>query len=100
MDLSSTDLVVLSACETGLGEVQSGEGLLGLQRGFRIAGAKSIIMTLWDISDAVTSEVMLYFYQNFLEGQSHAEALKNAIQEIRKKYPEPYYWGGFILNGT
>ncbi len=99
MDLSGTDLVVLSACETGLGELQAGEGLLGLQRGFRIAGANSVLMTLWNISDAVTSEVMSYFYTNFLKGGSHSDALRATIQEIRKKYPDPYYWGGFVLNG-
>lgn len=99
MDLSGTDLVVLSACETGLGEPQAGEGLLGLQRGFRIAGANSVLMTLWNISDAVTSEVMSYFYKNFLNGGSHADALRATVNEIRKKYPEPYYWGAFVLNG-
>lgn len=99
MDLSGTDLVVLSACETGLGEPQAGEGLLGLQRGFRIAGANSVLMTLWSISDAVTSEVMSYFYKNFLTGVTHAEALRATVNEIRKKYPEPYYWGAFVLNG-
>jgi CHAT domain-containing protein len=56
-------------------------------------------MTLWNISDAVTSEVMSYFYTNFLKGGSHSDALRATIQEIRKKYPDPYYWGGFVLNG-
>lgn len=99
MDLAGTDLVVLSACETGLGELKAGEGLLGLQRGFRIAGAHSVLMTIWNIPDAETSEVMSYFYQNFLKGGTHAEALRTTIQQVRTKYPEPYYWGGFVLNG-
>lgn len=99
MNLSGTDLVVLSACESGLGEIISGEGILGLQRGFRIAGAKSVIMTLWNVSDDITSEVMTYFYKYFLNGQSQSEALRNTLTEIRKKHPDPKDWGAYVLNG-
>lgn len=97
MDLSNLDLVVLSACETGLGEIKGSEGVYGLQRAFKLAGAKSLIVSLWKIPDEQTSELMNYFYNNFTAGISKAESLKKAQLTMRQKYDSPFYWAGFIL---
>jgi len=99
LDLQGTELVVLSACETGLGQVQAGEGVYGLQRGFTVAGARSILMSLWKVDDAVTRELMVGFYKNWLGGNSKRAALLAAQQQVRRRHPEPYYWGGFVLVG-
>ena len=98
MDLNNTDLVVLSACETGLGEVQGSEGVYGLQRAFKIAGVKNIIMSLWQVPDKQTAELMELFYKNWLiEKMSTRAALASAQKTMRDKKLEPYYWAGFVL---
>jgi CHAT domain-containing protein len=98
MDLSHTELVVLSACETGLGDIAGNEGVYGLQRAFKIAGAKYLIMSLWKVPDVQTEELMTLFYQKWLEDQMPIpEAFRAAQGIMRKKYPNPYYWAGFIL---
>ena len=99
LDLQGTELVVLSACETGLGQVQAGEGVYGLQRGFAVAGARTIMMSLWKVDDAVTHELMTAFYRFWLAGSSKRAALLAAQQQIRRKHPDPYYWGAFVLVG-
>lgn len=99
MELDGTELVVLSACETGLGEVQNGEGVYGLQRGLKSAGAKSILMSLWKVDDQTTLDLMLLFYQNWIGGDSKPIAFQKAQKAVRTNHPEPYYWGAFQLVG-
>lgn len=99
LNVDNTNLVVLSACETGLGEIRNGEGIYGLPRAFMSAGAHSIIMSLWKVNDETTQQMMTLFYANWFSGQSKREVLQNAKLELRKNYPHPYYWGAFILVG-
>lgn len=92
------DLVTLSACETGLGKVVSGDDLVGLTRGFIYAGSRSIIATLWSIDDKATADLMKEFYEN-LAGMGKNEALRQAQIAARKQYPHPLYWAAFQLTG-
>ncbi|MCS6790177.1 MAG: CHAT domain-containing protein [Bacteroidia bacterium] len=99
MNLQGTQLVVLSACESGLGEIK-GEGLYGLQRAFLEAGAVCVISALWRIDDAATQELMRNFYQYWWPRRAQvsvAQAFHEVIQAFRKEYPHVYYWGAFIL---
>ncbi|WP_405208440.1 CHAT domain-containing protein [Aquimarina sp. LLG6339-5] len=100
----NADLVALSACQTGLGKLQKGEGMLSLARGFSYAGAKSLVTTLWKINDQTTSELMQEFYKNLNKSLSKDQALReakltylnNADDELLK---HPYYWSGFMISG-
>jgi CHAT domain-containing protein len=96
MDLRGTDLVVLSACETGLGEVSS-EGVFGLQRSFKQAGVQTILMSLWEVKDLPTRYMMTEFYSNLLNGKEKREAFLEAKRKCRDKYPEPENWAAFIM---
>lgn len=98
LDLSDVDLVVLSACQSGNGKATS-EGLYGLQRAFKKAGVKTMVMSLWDVIDPVGTEYMITFYESLLD-ESKGDvrmALNTAKSKIREKYPEPYFWAGFVV---
>jgi CHAT domain-containing protein len=98
LDLKNTDLVVLSACETGLGDIDGNEGVYGLQRAFKMAGVESIIMSLWQVPDEETSEFMTLFYENWFEGTSIQKAFNQTQREMQSKYTdEPYKWAAFVL---
>ncbi len=97
LDLNA-ELVTMSACETALADVQSGDDLIGLTRGFLYAGAKNIVASLWQVDDAATEQLMVQFYKN-MATSSKAEALRRAQLSIRVKYPHPFYWAAFQLNG-
>ena len=98
MNLGHVDMVVMSACESGLGET-SGEGVFGLQRGFKLAGANTLLMSLWKVDDAATQLLMTAFYRNYLSGKSKQESLRLAQQTLRNsiEYSDPQYWAAFIL---
>jgi CHAT domain-containing protein len=105
LTLEGTELVVLSAYETGLGKTQNGEGVFGLQRGLQEAGAQAVLMSEWSVPSEETQELMERFYQKWLGGKSKHEALSKAQQEMRdqvkKKYRGdfPWFWGAFVLVG-
>jgi CHAT domain-containing protein/tetratricopeptide (TPR) repeat protein len=96
LDLRNTDLVVLSACETALGDIRGTEGVFGLQRGFKLAGVKSLLLSLWKVPDKETSELMTAFYRYYINGNSARVALRKAQMEMKQKY-RPYYWAAFVL---
>ena len=98
LNLTKTELVVLSACETALGDIKGSEGVFGLQRAFKMAGVQTLIMSLWKVPDAQTSQLMQGFYKYWLSGMTKHEAFKKAQGEIRALYPkDPYYWAAFVL---
>ena len=98
MHLRETELVVLSACETGLGDIKGNEGVYGLQRAFKIAGVRYVLMSLWQVPDFATQDLMTAFYTLWLsEKISIPDAFHKAQQQVKAKRPEPYYWAGFVL---
>jgi CHAT domain-containing protein len=98
----NADLVVLSACDTGLGRIARGEGIIGLTRGFLYAGARSVLVSLWPVSDVATSSLVVDFYSELLAGRTKAEALRQAKLKTMARNPElakPYYWSSLVLVG-
>jgi CHAT domain-containing protein/Tfp pilus assembly protein PilF len=106
LKLRGTDMVVLSACETGVGEVQTGEGIFGLRRAFTQAGAKSLVMSMWSVPDRETKELMVEFYRNIQSGEmDRCKALRQAalkeMKILKKRYghTNPFYWAAFVFMG-
>jgi len=99
LNLEGTSLVVLSACETGLGEIKAGEGVYGLQRAFQVAGADALIMSLWKVDDAATQQLMTNFYSNWIKLGNKQKAFKQAQLQLMTKFKDPYYWGAFVMTG-
>jgi CHAT domain-containing protein len=101
LNLWGTKLVVLSACDTGVGEVRNGEGVYGLRRAFVLAGAESLVMSLWPISDYTTRTLMTNYYRNLKQGMGRGEALRQVQLGMLKRNPNlhPFYWANFIQSG-
>lgn len=98
----SADLVVLSACETALGQYRNGEGIIGLTRAFTCAGARNVVASLWSVNDASTKSLMILFYKEIKKGLPYNRALANAKRAFiqgNRQFAHPYYWAGFVLNG-
>jgi len=101
LNLRETKLVVLSACDTGLGEVKNGDGVYGLRRALALAGSESQVMSLWQVADKATRELMVGYYTGLQRGEGRSEALRNVqLQMLRsRERRHPYYWAGFIQSG-
>ncbi|MEA2028384.1 MAG: CHAT domain-containing protein [Campylobacterota bacterium] len=98
LNLANTDLVVLSACDTGIGTINQAEGVVGLPKAFIQAGAQNIIMSLWKVSDRETTQLMQHFYDNLSQGMSYKKALREA--KLKMINMHPYYWSSFVLSGS
>ena len=96
LDLRNTSLAIISACDSGLGEINN-DGVEGLQRAFKAAGVNTLVVTLWKVDDASTELMMTEFYKNLMEGHPRREAFDMARVSVKKKYPEPYYWAPFVM---
>jgi CHAT domain-containing protein/Tfp pilus assembly protein PilF len=106
LDLEGTELVILSACDTGLGQTQAEEGVFGLRRAIQVAGAQSVMMAMWEVPDIETQKLMKLFYQKWLSGEEKHEALREAQIELRHQIQQdtgqdfPQLWGAFVLVGA
>jgi CHAT domain-containing protein len=97
------EMIVLSACNTGAGKLMAGEGMMSLSKAFTYAGVKSTVVSLWQVPDKETSDLMALYYQHLKKGKSKSEALAQAKKDFIKNNPlknHPYYWSGFILTGN
>lgn len=92
-------MVVLSACNTGIGELSAGDEIVGMTRAFMYAGSPTVVASLWSVSDESTAALMKEFYQGLKKGEKGAAALREAQLALMKKYPLPYYWAPFIVSG-
>jgi CHAT domain-containing protein len=95
----NADMAVLSACSTGKGRMTEGEGVANFARAFQHAGARSVVVSLWEVASDTAVGYMTSFYRHIKSGKSRAEALRLARKEIRAKYPHPFYWSVFVLYG-
>jgi CHAT domain-containing protein len=95
----SSELVTLSGCATGSNVVVGGDELLGLVRGLLYAGAKAVLVTLWDVNDRSTAEFMKAFYSHLPGSSNKSSAVQRAVQDLRQSYPHPYYWAPFVMIG-
>jgi CHAT domain-containing protein len=102
LDLTGTRLVVLSACETGLGDVKNGDGVYGLRRSLVLAGSESQIMSLWQVSDTATRDLMAAYYRRLKAGEGRAEAFRQVQLGMlhNNLYSHPYFWASFIQSGA
>ena len=96
LNLQDLQLTVLSACQTGTGMLRE-DGVFGVQRGFKKAGAHTLVMSLWSVNDAATQLMMTSFYEGLLSGQSRHEAFLKAQAKVRATYPDPHFWAPFIM---
>ncbi len=99
MDLWGTQLVVLSACDTGRGDIRVGQGVYGLRRALNIAGAQTVVTSLWSVRDDSTAELMAAYYGHLKAGRGRLEALRLAMKDLRRIHPEPYFWAPFVGMG-
>src|SRR5262249_51064203 len=101
LDLYGTKLVVLSACDTGVGEVKNGDGVYGLRRALVLAGSETQVMSLWFVSDKATRDLMVDFYKRLRQGEGRSEALRQAQLQMleHKRFSHPFYWASFIQSG-
>jgi CHAT domain-containing protein len=99
LNLWGTQLVVLSACDTGRGDVKLGQGVYGLRRAFVVAGAETVVMSLWKVNDGTTQKLMEAYYRNLLAGLGRGTALREAMRWLRSSRPHPHDWAPFIVLG-
>jgi len=101
LNLWGTQLVVLSACDTSKWALASGQGVYGLRRSFLVAGAETLVTSLWPVSDAATGELMVSYYQKLVkEKKTRVAAMEEAMEEMKERHPHPYYWAPFIALGS
>jgi CHAT domain-containing protein len=94
-----TNLVTLSGCQSGITKICGADDLLGLMRGFLYAGARSLVLSLWNVNDESAADLMAYFYREWQQGATKSVALRRAMLNIRDRHPAPYYWAPFVLVG-
>jgi CHAT domain-containing protein len=94
------DQITLSGCSTGASVIGAGDEIIGLMRGLLSAGARSLLLTLWDVNDKSTAAFMKTFYERLFHGSNRASALRKAMQSVREQHPHPYYWAPFVLVGN